>query len=484
MWKRSKIGEDCMNGNRECCYETEKEIDLLDLIFYLLKRWRSLVVFVAFGALLGCGICILRREAVEMTPEQSVLMGYYEPNDEIKRRMRQAAMYHRLYEEQKEYQQESFVMQMDPNAVYTGEVKYYLAAGTDTRFLGEKFQMALNETGLMSELRRTVGGGKKIQYFREILNSTVSLDNSTVLLNMEEESNENAVITYTVYFGNRNTCEVMLEIIEERVESLADEYRSEYEIDIFEKIDDYVELRVNKDFMTYQRNYTDLTNTYITNWSRLENEFNQNLWDVAYYNLLYLYKDEMEIPEYNPDVRQEIDIKAVIKWVLIGMILTGGLWGVYFIVKYLLDKSIKTTEELKKLYDVPLLGNIVYSTSKRNLIDRILTKWSSNCDMPADSIDYVRDMLCSLGVTRAVICGASENVKERLSGELKTEKIKLFWTEFLHQSSEAFRKALDSDGEILIVETGKTGHQKIKRELEVCCMQNIKVLGILVVGEK
>ena len=41
-------------------YDDEMEIDLIDFLFYLLRRWKSLVAMVLLGAVLGSAFYIVK----------------------------------------------------------------------------------------------------------------------------------------------------------------------------------------------------------------------------------------------------------------------------------------------------------------------------------------------------------------------------------------------------------------------------------------
>ena len=470
-----------MSGSKDCLYETEREINLIDMVFYLFRHWRSLTAAVLTGVLLGGGICVFKAEVVEMTPEQAVLAGTYEAPPETQIRMSQGSLYRRLYEKQAEYLRESFIMQMDANRVYTGTVEYYLSAGNDTRLLSEKLKNILNDHELILELRDIIGVEKELQYIQELLGCQIETNDSAVDGEIQE-THKDAVITYRVSFGDKNVCDAILQAIERRVEFLADEYQADYEVSRFEIINDGIELTADQNIKTMQKTGVDNANAYITNYVRLENEFSANLWDWAYYNIFYLEMDTTGIEDYNVGSKVPVSLKSILKWIIIGIVLTLGVWGGCLVIKYLLNKSVKTTEELKEMYEIPLLANITFSEPEKNRVDRMLKAWLVKHRMSTDSLNYFKMMIASLGIKKIAVSGVSENTGKQFGELLEIEDVELNLVNgFLHQNSESLRAALDLDGEILVVEKGKTLHQEIKRELDVCRIQNIKVLGFIAV---
>ena len=50
-----------MDENRYNSYENEMEIDLIDMMFYLLKKWRGLLLAVIIGAVVGTGFYVVKN---------------------------------------------------------------------------------------------------------------------------------------------------------------------------------------------------------------------------------------------------------------------------------------------------------------------------------------------------------------------------------------------------------------------------------------
>lgn len=470
-----------MNEYKSYCRETEREINLIDMFFSLLKHWRSLIVALLAGAALGCIICVLKVEMVEMTPEQAVLEGAYVAQPEMQIRMSQGSLYRRLYEKQAEYLRESFIMQMDANRVYTGTAEYYLAAGDDTRLLSENLKNILNDDELILELRNIVGIEKEPQYIQELLRCQITV-NDSASVGAEQEVYKDAVITYTVFFGERSICEEILRAIEKKAESLADGYRADYAVSRFEKVHDGIEIMANQDIMNQQKTSTDNANTYITNYVRAENEFCANPLDAAYYYIVYLKMDTTGIEAYNMGAKVPVSPKTAVKWLLVGIILSVGFWGAWFVAKYLLDKSVKTAEEVKNNYGLSLLGYVKDGEISRNVVDRWLEKCSEKYGMSPNSVEYVSSMIDALDKKNVILCSDGKETAEQFLENVTLNKTDLCAAEFVHQSGEALQRAKSTDGEIMVIRRKKTCHQEIVRELEICGMQDITVLGAIVIG--
>lgn len=461
-------------------HNIEKEINVIDMLFYFLKQWKSFTIAIILGALLGVGIYEAKPEQKVSTETENILLEESEIDSEVIASMEQACRYRELYAKQMEYQKKSFVMQMNPNEVYTGVIEYYFSAGNVTRLVGEKCQGILYDSSLLTELKNIVGLDVEPQYLTELLSCSINMGDSAIDINEEQSPFYDAVIIYTITFRDEEICSLMLEALQKQVESLLKNCQAEYKDFNFERISNYVELRVNRDYMSQQKSSADSANSYLSNYTKLESGFSDR--EKEYYTAVYLKEQLEENEEDNLNVGQEIQLqksnKVMLKWAIVGIFLTMCICGGYYFIKYLVGQDVKSADEVHNMYGLHLLGHVFMTDSTPNIIDRWINKLEEKCGKSFDSMEYVEEMIVSLNVDHVVVCG--DAAKEVFENAV-LDGIKLQLMKFVHQSREALQEATGSDGEILVVQTGKTTHREIKRELEVCYIQNIPVRGVIVV---
>lgn len=79
-------------------YDEEMEIDLIDFLFYLLRRWKSLVAMSCWEQLIGSAFYV-----VKTTKAANVVVEDYQPDADTEANMKLAAQYRRLYDQQIDY---------------------------------------------------------------------------------------------------------------------------------------------------------------------------------------------------------------------------------------------------------------------------------------------------------------------------------------------------------------------------------------------
>lgn len=486
-----------MNENNNY-YNEEVEINLMDLMFYLLKQWKTFLFAIIIGAVLGSGMYILKRPVPEPEIEESIAEEdavsageKYEVSPDEVANMELAYQYRQLYRKQLEYNQKSIIMKLDPNAVYTGELKYYISAGYDTGLISILYQNILSDINLLADLKEVADLDCDEPYMKELISCSVNQDDeSTININnmlealSEDDNNINrsAVITYTVISTSEDSCDQMLEVIRERVSILDQECLETYGRYSSQEVNDAVRLVTNNDYLNKQKANIDQLNTYLSNVQRLENAFSDDA--RAYYNEVYLAREiEEDDEELIPlETVEEIVAPNPIKWLFVGIILMCICWGGYYFLKYLFDKHVKTAEELQRGYGLQILGRLETEKKDRKgingWIDELQRKSKGELDTPI----YVATSVQALGMNKLMLCmdQSIDNLVE-LSEVFQDICPNLQMGNMVHMDIETLEIAKNMDGVILTAVVGYTDQRDIRRELDVCMMQKIPVVGALVI---
>lgn len=462
-------------------YNDELQINLIDLVFYLLKQWKTLLLAIIIGAVLGGGIYMVKKpEAVTVPVGEEVedLQETYELDPEVKIQMELALRYRQLYNQQLEYNEKSLIMQMDPGAVYTGELEYYIAAGNDTRLLSERFLNVLNDESLLADLKRAADLDCEEQYLHEIISGFVEWDE-----NIAAKDSDSATITYKISFTDKISCEKMLDVVRERVEALDQEYQEAYEDGyIFENVNDSVKLIINNDYLTKQKSSADMINSYWNNIKNLENSFSEE--DKEYYEMVYLSRETADDEEGDTleAVGEPVNqVKSLVKWIVIGVLLMCVCWGGFYFIKYLFDGRVKSASEITHSYSLKLLGRIQYRPRKTKGISGLIEKVDAKRKGDCDSLVYIAASIQALGSERVLLCMDQNNGEScQIVDTLKQQCPGLQVGGNIHLESTALNTAKSVDGVILTAIIGVTEQKQLKRELDVCRLQHIPVLGIVV----
>ena len=485
-------------------YEDDVEIDLIDLMFHLLKKWRGLIIAIVIGAVLGMGIYAVKTHqqkkelaantaaAEELQEEDTFDESQYDIDDDVKANMELAYQYRQLYRKQLEYNQKSVIMQLDPNAVYTGELKYYLSAGYDTGLVSVLYQSILSNKDLLAELQEASGLDCEVPYIKELIDSGVSRENDadininnlvSDLTNSVASVTKNAFVSYKVVSTSEDSCERMIQVIREKVQELDAQCQETYAGYSAVEVADSVRKVTDNSYLNQQKSNIDQLNTYLSNVQKLENALTDE--EKEYYFRKYLTKElatQDEDEELTAVVADEPEPVSKVKWLILGIFLGICVWGLYECCRYLLDSSVKTADEVQRLTHLPVIGCYQDITVKKNKIDQAIMQLQSKVTGKGDSLDYIGSMINAMEQENCLISSQTaftetRQIVEKLREYCSEMKIE----EYSSKSVDSLNTARNIGNEILVVSTGETKRSDIKRELEVCIMQNIEISGLIVV---
>lgn len=485
-----------MNDNNYSDYNEDMEIDLLDMVFYLMKKWRGLLLALVIGAVMGVGLYIVKnhQQQTEQEAKAAELLKSdeseefdekdYKISKDTKVNMDIAYQYHQLYNKQLEYNQKSIIMQLDPNAVYAGELKYYISAGNNTGLLSVLYQNILNDEEALEELKEASGFKCDTQYIKELLSSWTA-DENEASINITSSQDTDSVttvakhsfVTYRVISTSQKSCEKMLKVIRTKADELQSECEETYgSYSIIEVGNDISQVTDNT-YLNMQRTNVDRLNDCLNTMKNAESNFTDK--EKTYYNKKYLakeYAEKADTEEGKDLLLSETDVEPVskVKWLMVGIFLMCIVWGGFYAVRYLFDKRIKTLSELRETYHLPIIG---YMDDKK-VTSKGIDKWIDGLyrkmkDQP-NTTEYVENALNSM--EQYELCGNVE-----LAQTLKLGNNCFVGKNFVYRDSETLNKAKEIGSIILMIQIGKTTRGEIERELECCKLQKINVIGTVAV---
>ena len=278
-----------MNERYENYNADEVEIDLIDFLFYLMRRWKSLVAMVLLGAVLGGAFYMVKSsKTTEETIEEE-----YQPEVSTEENMKLAAQYRRLYEQQMDYNQHSIVMQMNPNQVYEGTLTYYLAAGEQTELLSQLYMNLIDDQTVLAEVKAAAGLDCDDQYIRELLSSSVAQKDTgddtdlsgNVVNNLQvvvpDSALSKTIITYQIAYLDKDTCEKMTTALKNAVEVVKQQYEETYGVYDLDIVQNAVAVTVDQFYQDKQNTSATWVDNYLTKLVKLEDAFSDT--EMAYY---------------------------------------------------------------------------------------------------------------------------------------------------------------------------------------------------------
>ena len=207
-------------------YEYEEEIDLKQLLFYVLRKWRKMVtVAVVLGLLLGGAVAIKGfidlqdPEKVEESVKEAELeqQNYDTATVQLKNQM---AEYNRQIDDYQKEQENSLYMKIDPYAVYKESITYIVT--TDYQIMPEMSYQNPNWMGPVLSAYSTVANSVTLKDLppegRAGLSEEWDEDSLEKLVRVETNTNDGK-LTITASAESQTRAKAILQAVREKVET-------------------------------------------------------------------------------------------------------------------------------------------------------------------------------------------------------------------------------------------------------------------------
>lgn len=470
----------------------EQEIDLKDLMFAVLYKWKliiatAVIMAVALGGYKMVGSWKSTTDSVAAAAAQEKYNLEQEAYEEA------LATYERSIEninaaiaEYGEYQESSVLMQMNPYDVWEGRADLYISVdsgivseilyqnGGYTEAVLQAYSSLL--TGDMDELAQSMD--MDLKYLNELISVSVEADfenkassniENNVEINLEGPKK---ILTIRAKHSDADKAEATLDAIVAKIETLQPqitEMIGKHSVELLNR-----EVRSNVDLElaeTQQKQEQKLTEL-----NKLLTEKQKQL-------------TELKAPS-KPDFSMTSVIKSGIKFAILGGVAGAFLVVFAICVIFLMTDKVYSSKELKNRCRVKILGALpVHSGKKMCAIDAWLNRLEGrvfeqdeklNYGLLAANIqNYTADMKTLL-VTGTVGADAIASVAEKLKAEMSG--VQVISGGSMLKEMETLKKLPGCDGVVLVEQSHVSRYSEIELEMEKARDLDKTIVGCIVIG--
>ena len=436
---------------RQRLREGEEEIDLVQMMRYILQKWKILLLAGVVGLLVGGALGAMKTEKEPAQMDINNLNA-----DQIQRYV----SYHQLYEDEVARQKESIYMNMDPGAVYMAGKSYYVAAQeSDLNRLGlaigsilqkqEVYDRIWAETGLTCSLSE--------------LMSVTFAETEKKAIQLSDDNSNDGRIYISVSAPSEEIGEAILTVLDEQVQAICAQIAQTAEGGMtYEAMTQTGRTGYNGGVVSARQNGTNQLAAYLETLSKIEKGLTDN--DKAYYAQVYEgnWKPKNKAP----------------KWAVLSGVVLFVLAGGWYVLAFLLDGSVKGTDELEERYGLHLLARVEpEGAAKKNL--RGLDKLFAEKPLYNDAA-YLSAALSATGVSGLVLSGDLTNAQ--IAQTMNTAAQAGGYKVCDRFAVDAQAVADKTDGVVLFIQPWVTKNTQVLRELEICEFNGLPVLGFVAVG--
>lgn len=474
----------------------EREINLWDMFWAVCLKWRSILVCAVIFAILAGGFSYVRSasEADEATAIQSLdnIASLFEEGEQEE--VNDYLRYIEICEQQQSYNQESPIMTLNADGYYIGQLNYYIdnfyeniyptiSVKDNVSAFVDAYVAAIRTDEVNSEVKRVLELDEDNLYAYEVISAGSSYEDEITqgLLKIVVQTNEKA------------TCEEMLNVIKQRLTETVPGVKKQLGNHDLIEIQSTINYTTNPEVLDYQRQNLEKVDDFKDQIIDLSENFTDN---QALY--VEVYQEQMSESAEEADVQIITNNPTVsLKLIVIGFIGGAFLAFVLYALGYIFDGKIRREDDFEAVFGGKMIGVVSKEkTPKRKLfgfIDKLFEKmrhYNQRYFEREEALEIIASNI-RIAMTNAspkkvaitgAICSEDEGaIVAELSEKLKKDNIELVFERSILYNAEALENVVDAGCVVLMEKDGKTYCHEIKKEMDICTCQNIKLIGCVVV---
>lgn len=437
----------------------EDEIDLIQLMLYVLRRWKILLLTGVLGLILGGVFGALKGDKTLDQLDIDTL------NME---QIQQYARYQQLYEDEVARQAESVYMNMDPEAVYTVTKNYYVAGqDNDLNRVSLAIGSILQDQTVYAQILEETGLTCSQRSLAELMNVELATTQKSQVQLIDDRSNDGkiyiSVCAPSEEIGNK-----ILAVLDAHVQEACAQIAQTAEGLTYEAVAQSGLTGYCGGVVSARQDGARRLATYLTTIANIEKNLNDD--DKTYYSLVYGEEQELQKPQ-----------KLSIKWMALGAVILFILAGGCYALAFLTDGSVKDPDELEERFGLHLLARVeTENAAKKKLrgLDKLLA------EKPLYNDDaYLAAALTATGMRNITLSGDLQNAQIKRKMEKAAQMCANGGVKICDCFSvDAQAITEKTDGVVLFIQPWVTKSAQVLRELEICEFNEMEVVGFVAVG--
>ncbi len=447
----------------------EQEIDLKDLMFAVLYKWRPIIlVAVVLAVVLGGyrAVSSYRSQNDAATVEKAqkdydAALELYEKNKaNCEREIENLT---KSIEDQQDYLEKSALMNMSPYDVWVAQTVLFIK--TDYQIMPDMVYQNLNFTDTILASYRTAL--TNLEFLKTVADS-VGMDERYLeeLVSVAVSGN---LLTIEAKGETESTAEKIMDAMLDGVDSKKDQIRTSIGNHTVSQVSSSVGSKVDLNLQDTQKAQSDRLTTLNDSLEKKQDEL-----------------DALEEPE-KPSTSTMTAVKNGIKYAVLGCVLGAFLVVFVVCVIFLMSDKLYSAKELKNRYRVKILGKLPASAKKLSAVDARLRKLEGRAGNTDTSAEYgliaanisnyagdVKSLMVLGTADPKLLSQVVSGLESRLAG------VKVMAGGNVLRDEQSLRQLPECDGVVLVEQCGSSAYSDVALEIEKAKDLQKNVVGCVV----
>lgn len=477
MYMHKYIQEVCMKSriNRD-----EREISISELWWYVISKWKWIVIGMAVGAILfgayGAYSAYKANEAARANVPKEYTMEDLTPEEQEE--VEELVEDYEHYKAEEEKLEKNYLMNIDYNNVTQNLVTYYI----DTDYSYNYLEVKENYAETLVALYKIYLNGDEV--YSKIMELEIKELDEIDMVFLYSIANEGCVLKIGVTADedwSDEISDVLTEAIEE-YHSVATELVGEHKLVKLGEDKMITGSEIVRNGQNFKKSTVD---TLLARIEEKKSRFNEKQ--------IHVYQEEIEglvLNEEGSEVSpQTIKEKSIInfKYIFIGVCGGTVVTIVWAILTYFSSKKIKSINEIIQVYNLEIIGKIIRDDVSKNRLSKKIygIKTTANED---EQQSYVADIIankCSKqGIKEITICSSIDTSTVTICDIVNKIHKKGIGCKFVNNidyDRESLAETLNSSNVLIAEFLNVTTRNDLEAEIEICDNLSINILGMIVI---
>ncbi len=451
-------------------------INFRDMLIYILRRWRNIVIGVLAVGLLAVGYRYLsdwrsyqnKLNANQQQAATITLDGVSLAN------ANQVLQYEKVYQAQADYNRNAPLMQINPGAVKT-QTLTYLIEGARSYVIAQLYQTHLGDVNLYTDIADHADPVSNTAHIAELVSIEIKYDKQTTA------PTDHALVCIDIIAPTDTLRENITHTVKAHIVSLQETVSQALGAHKLTLMTDALQTRVDTTLKNTQQSNLNACNTLRTNLKNAKEALTDE--EKAYLEQAAI-DDTLAAPvSPNPPSVSK-------KWLVLGVAAGLALMLGIYVLGYIFGQKLKSRTDLAERYELYIFGRLTANT-RPSLTERTIRRLFCKKEAAETPAYVTQQLLLSVKAACAdnnngpsvLVTGSAldDAMLADMVTELQKEGIRLTVLADPVQNPAAPRAFADADAVVLAETAGRSTYDDIYRTLDMCARFETPVLGAFII---
>ncbi len=383
----------------------EPEIDIKDMFYHILAKWRSIIVVIILCTAAFGGYGYLKTHVLNDGNDKEYEKEFdrYNKEVEIYEKSNQRVddlvdSYSKQIDDLNEYLEKSVRMNIDPQNEWVATCDFFVVV--DKSVLEE-----LPDSNVQDPADSLLG------YYQSVFQEIAYDSEAQTIAGVSEEKYLNELVSWNISTGTNSFSISVIGKSEQQVRDILDFYMEKIDGEIKDMADsvmkhtlthacDMAYMRVDQNLVTEKKNAVDTISSLRTSIAKARTE------------QLALVEPAEEAPAKPGGLK---------KYIIIGFLLGAFFAAGVYMMKYIMGRKLRTPDTIQQIYGLPIYGELANTITRKP--DRGIDKYIETCRYKKNKLD--EDVVCNQ--IAAMIRKDSNGENVALVSTSDSEKVKIFY---------------------------------------------------------